>query len=364
MPRRPTSPRSLIPRRARRALGGVAAILLLSAVVLVAAAIIPGSHSQGSSPAKAVRAVARQTSTDRQPTREKKVVGSGLSARKYAAVATAIENGINGRGQYVSDLEPISWRRVQGPVAEYKRYAERWAARLSRSVRSLTGALRADDRGSSERAWVVCFDDYLHLGAVYGFIPARLDDALAEVPPSDGSARFPGLHMIEKGLWTGRSPRSLLPVAVAISRATQRLRRTIPGLWVGSFDYILRAHEIMEDAQRDLMSGSEVPWSRQGVSATAAALVAERKVIQTLAPLLTGRDNTLGVARYWLGRMASALAQVRRSDGRYPSLDQLTTAQRELVSATLAATCNALSAVPDTLELHSTPDIPRDPAKR
>jgi high-affinity iron transporter len=291
------------------------------------------------------------------------VVGSSLPARKYAAVATAIENGVTGSGRYVSDLEPISWRRVQRPVAEYKSYAERWAARLAGALHPLTAALRGNRRVAAERAWTVSFGDYEHLGAVYGFIPARLDDALAEVPSSNGNARFPGLHMIEKGLWTGRSPRSLVPDAVAISRATARLRQTIPGMWVGSFDYILRAHEIMEDAQRDLMSGAEVPWSRQGVSATAAALGAERKVIQTLAPLLTGRDNTLGVAQYWLKRMASALRQVRGRDGGYPNLDQLTTAQHERLSATLAATCNALSAVPDTLELHQTPDIPRDPAR-
>lgn len=345
----------------------MAAVALLCAVVLVAAAVIPGSHAQGNSNGRALRAVAGRQSNDRRSVRETKVVGSGLSARRYAAVAAAIENGVNGRGQYVSDLEPISWRRVLAPIAEYKRYAERWAIRLGRSLRPLTAALRADHRGAAERAWVVSFDDYLHLGAVYGFIPARLDGALAEVPSSGGRGgrgRFPGLHMIERGLWTGRSPRSLVPVAAAIARATTTLRHTIPGMWVGAFNYILRAHEIMEDAQRDLMTGAEVPWSGQGVSATAAALVADRKVIETLAPLLTGRDNTLGVARYWLARLARVLRTVRRPDGRYPALGQLTTAQRELVAGALAGACDALAAVPDTLELHGTPTTPRDPAGR
>lgn len=341
-----------------------AGVALLCAVVLVAAAVIPGPHSQGSSDGKALRAVAHPASGGRRAARELKVVGSNLSARRYAALAAGIENGVTGRGRYVSDLEPLSRRRFRTPIAAYRRYAEAWAIRLERSLRPLTAALRANHRVAAQRAWVVSFDDYLHLGAVYGLLPARLDDALAEVPSSRGRARFPGLHMIEKGLWTGRSPRSLVPVAGAIARAAARLRHTIPVLRIGASDYVLRAHEIMEDAERDFMSGAEVPWSRQGVSATAAAFVADRTVLGTLAPLLAGRDNTLGVARYWLARMAAALRRVRRPGGGYPALDRLTPGQRELLAGTLAGTCDALSAVPDTLELHPVPTIPRDPASR
>jgi iron uptake system EfeUOB component EfeO/EfeM len=343
----------------------VAAVALLSIVVLVAAAVIPGSHSQRAFSARAVRAVApRSSAPARRPPRETKVVGSSLSGRRYAAVATAIENGVTGRGRYVSDLTPLNWHKFLGPIARYKRYAETWAVRLGRSLHPLTAALRSGRRAPAERDWVVSFDDYLHLGAVYGFIPAKLDDALAEVPSSEGQARLPGLHMIEKGLWTGRPPRSLVPTAAAISRAVVTLRHTIPGMWVGAFNYILRAHEIMEDAQRDLMSGAEVPWSKAGVRGEGGAPLAARKVIQTLAPLLAGRDNTLGVVQYWEAQMARALRKVRRPDGTYPTLGQLTTAQHELVSGTLAGTCTALSAVPDTLELRPIPQIPRDPAQR
>jgi iron uptake system EfeUOB component EfeO/EfeM len=338
-------------------------VVLLAVVAFIAAAVIPSPSRHAAAEQHGVATVVHVRDAA-EPVRVHKVFGSKISARQYGTQVAERENGVNARGQYVSDLTPISWRKFLTPIARYKRYAETWAIRLGQSLHPLTAALRRNDRAAAERDWVVSFDDYLHLGAVYGLIPARLDDALAEVPSSDGQARFPGLHMIEKGLWTGRSPRSLAPVAAAISGAVVTLRHTIPGMWVGAFNYILRAHEIMEDAQRDLMSGAEVPWSKQGVSATAAALVADRKVISTLAPLLAGRDNTLGVVQYWLAEMAAALRRVRRPDGTYPTLDQLTRAQRELVSGTLAGTCTALSAVPDTLELRPIPRIPSDPASR
>jgi len=340
----------------------VGAVALLCAIALLAAAMIPGVDSAASIAARARRDVASTTGSGRRSVRETRVVGSSLAAGRYAAVATAIENGVVGHGHYVSNLEPIDWHRIRRPIARYKLYAVRWAARLGRDVRSLTAALRAGERRAGERDWTVAFADYLHLGAVYGFLPDGLEDRLAEMPPSTGSSRFPGLHRIEKGLWTGQPPRSLVPAARAVSRAVVTLRHAIPSIWVGSFDYTLRGHEIMEDAQRDLMSGLEVPWSHSGVAATAASLAAEREVIRTLTPVLRGRNNTLGVAQYWLARMARALDRVRRPDGTYPTLDELSQSQRALLQGTLAGTCAALSAVPDTLELNPLPRIPRDPA--
>jgi high-affinity iron transporter len=349
--------------RRRRVLSTAAVVVGLALVAFLAAAVIPTPSHRRAPEQTGVVSVAHGSDAA-EPVKVHKVFGSKVSAKRYGTQVSERENGVGSRGQYVSDLTPISWHRFLGPIARYKRYAEAWAVRLGRSLQPLTAALHADHRRAAERDWVVSFDDYLHLGAVYGFIPARLDDALAEIPSSRSQTNFPGLHMIEKGLWTGRSPRSLVATASAISRAVVKLRHTIPGMWVGAFNYILRAHEIMEDAQRDLLSGAEVPWSRAGVSATAAALVADRKVIQTLTPLLDGRDNTLGVVQYWEVQMAAALRKVRRPDGTYPTLGELSTTQHELLAGTLAGTCTALSAVPDTLELRPIPKIPRDPAKR
>ena len=62
-------------------------------------------------------------------------------------------------------------------------------------------------------------------------------------------------------------------------------------------EYATRSHEIVEDAQRDLLSGMDVPWSRQGVLGTAAGLAATEEVFHTLEPLLSGRENTEGEVR-------------------------------------------------------------------
>ena len=84
--------------------------------------------------------------------------------------------------------------------------------------------------------------------------------------PGDGpGSSFSGLHRIEYGLWTGASPRSLVPWAAKLQRDAVTLRQVLPSVQITPLDYATRAHEILEDAQRDLLSGMDVQWSGAGV---------------------------------------------------------------------------------------------------
>ena len=143
------------------------------------------------------------------------------------------------------------------------------------------------------------------------------------MPQSLSEQRFAGLHRIEKGLWTGQPTRSLLPVVSALRSAVVALRHTLPSVAFDPLDYAARAHEILEDAQRDLMSGAQVPWSGAGVLGTVAGVAATQEVIRTLAPLLQGRDNTLVESENWLAQLRQTLNRVRLRDGQWPTLAQL-----------------------------------------
>ena len=51
-----------------------------------------------------------------------------------------------------------------------------------------------------------------------------------------------------------------------------RLAAVLPHAPLTPLEYATRAHEILEDAMRDLLSGTDVPWSGEGVLATDAGL--------------------------------------------------------------------------------------------
>jgi hypothetical protein len=357
-----TGPGSGSPRRglrpSRRLALRVAAVAGLAVIVIVAAAVIPGSH--GRSARFSVAATARPAPAGRPlPEHVTKVFGSQISAKQYGSLIGNQENeGTDAQGQLTSDLSPIPPAAFHRPVAEYRSYAEAWSVKFGGAVSRLRAALATNDRGASESAWATAFTDYLHLGAVYGLLPDALDRELAGVPQTVGERDFPGLHRIEMGLWTGAAPRSLTPLATAIGRAVVRLRKTLPSVAISPLDYATRAHEILEDAQRDYMSGSDVPWSQAGVLATEAGVLATDKVISTLVPLLQGRDNTLVESQNWLAQLQSTLVSVRRRDGTWPTLAQLSTPQRERIDGSLAGALGALEEVPGTLETAAVPDIP------
>ena len=355
-------------RRYRRPVVWIAGLAGLAVLALIGAALAPwsGGDSKGSTTAFGVRRLAeRSTGTNPLPEHPTKVFGSNIDAKTYGSIIAAQEyQGVDTHGQPTSDLDPISPRAFKAPVAAYRSYAERWSARLAREVPTLKAALASGDRDAAKQAWTDAYDDYLHLGAVYGLLPGTIDQRIDGMPERLAGAAhdpgFTGLHRIEMGLWTGAAPASLAALATRLQHDVGDLQHVLPGLHVEPLDYATRAHEILEDAQRDLMSGTDVRWSGAGVLGTAAGLAATREVIGTLTPLLQGRDNTLAQVQSWLLRLQQVLDRVRDAHhGSWPALNQLTPIQHDQVNGTLAGTLVALSLVPGTLETTRLPQIPK-----
>jgi iron uptake system EfeUOB component EfeO/EfeM len=344
-------------------------VLGLAVIALLAAALIPSGNS-GSKKFSVAALAGHVDSANHLRTHESKVFGSNIPAKQYGTqIADLEDQGIDTNGQLTSDLAPIPPAAFDGPIAAYRSYAERWAATLQAYLPTLRGALASGGRAASERAWAVAWSDYLHLGAVYGLLPGTLDariDGMPNMLPGDGpGSNFAGLHRIEYGLWTGASPRSLVPWAAQLQRDAVTLRQVLPSVQITPLDYATRAHEILEDAQRDLLSGMDVQWSGAGVLGTAAGLTATEEVIGTLTPLLQGRDNTLAEVQSLLPQLQNVLGGLRKANhGTYPSLGQLTTTQHEQLDGTMAETLGALALVPGTLETTALPVIPKIPSAK
>jgi high-affinity iron transporter len=259
---------------------------------------------------------------------------------------------------------PLPVSDFDRPVTEYLAYAATQLGLMAGPLRSLEASLSDNDRNQSERAWEAAYARYLHLGAVYlegpvAVLNERIDGAPGGLPGGVASPRFTGLHRIEYELWTGAQPDSLVGWARQLSANVQKLRALLPHVSISPLDYATRAHEILEDAVRDLLSGADVPWSQQGVLGTAAALVATREVVATLRPLIN-----MGVVDTELAHLNAVLDGLAAAHGgTLPSNTELSQDQSEALDAAIGEALEALAPVPGSLETAKLPTTPTIPAK-
>ncbi|HEX3873115.1 MAG TPA: EfeM/EfeO family lipoprotein, partial [Solirubrobacteraceae bacterium] len=266
----------------------------------------------------------------------------------------------------VSELVPVPPAAFDRPIAESRTYAERELRAMGVDVRHLIGVLGSGSRAGSRAVWLSAFGRYLRLGAVYGEF-GELDTAIDGTPGGlaggVGNPAFTGLHRIEFGLWTNQPPRGLVPAALALATNIRRLSKVVPSVEVTPLDYATRAHEILEDAQRDFLSGTDVPWSGEGVFATAAGVAATEEVLATLRPLLDGRESVIEQVDSGMTRLETVIAGIRRANaGRWPTLAQLGRVESERLDGALGFALEELAGVPGDLETRSPPTIPRRPA--
>jgi high-affinity iron transporter len=271
-----------------------------------------------------------------------RVAGTDLSAD---AVAAAASGRVTAAGP-VPELQPLAPREFRTPVARYRAYSVARAAAMGERTTVLERALRRGDRPAARAAWLRAYREYLLVGAAYGAL-GDLDAAIV--------AR---LHAIEHGLWTGEPLAGLRTPAARLRADVARMRPKLARMRITPLDYATRAHEILEDAQRDQLSDAVTPWSGAGVHATAAALDATEVVIGTLRPLLAGR-GALPPVESGLHGLRRELAAIRRAHGgRLPSTHELGRRERERLSGRLGAALEQLAGVPGALETALPPAIP------
>jgi iron uptake system EfeUOB component EfeO/EfeM len=355
---RKVKPDGIAPRRSRLWL--LLAVLVLVACAFLGTALAPSSS--GKNGRFSVVALAGRTTPNPLAGRLSKVYGTGIPASRYGTeIADLEDEGTNVDGEQVSDLSPIPAQDFDGPEREYRAYAVRWISEAIADASTLGRALAAGNAVAAQRSWESTWSDYMHLGAVYGLfgeLNQKIDGNPGGLPGGVADPNFTGLHRLEMGLWTGEPLRSLVVYDDKLERDLAQLRGVVPTMSITPLEYATRSHEILEDAQRDLLSNMDVPWSRQGVLGTAAGVAATEELFHTLEPLLGGRENTEGEVRTELLMLSELLARIRREHhGSYPSLPQLSIYEREQLDGYVAGALSALDQMPGVLEteIHRAP---------
>ena len=255
---------------------------------------------------------------------------------------------LSSRNPAVTAIPRATPADFRAPIARYRRHVRRELDAMMGDVRRLRAAVARGDLRDARAAWLAADMRYEAIGAAYGAF-GELDRAVngrpAGLPGGIRSQRFRGLHRVELALW-GRSSTGDAAAPVArLAVDVARLRTRAATIAIDSFDYALRSHEVLEDSLHLQLSGEASPWSGSALTALRGNLRGTRFVLQTLRPLLVGRNAAvLRQCELALRRLAAVLRDVH---GRWDALGQR---DRERVAGVTAAATEQLAYVPEVID--------------
>lgn len=276
---------------------------------------------------------------------------SGKPVTSSAAVQVSGE-----AGDAPPAVKRVTEEDLKAPNSAYQAYAAGVLTRLSGRVDAIGNDLRGGNIAAAQADWLAAQQEWERVGASYnsfgaaGTAVSGLPDGL---PGGVQDSDFTGLHRLEYGLWHGQRPDQLLPVV-------DRLRGDIAHIQqnLGSDDLAgdpknlpLRAHEILEDAQRDHISGIDDQGAGAAYPMTLADIDVTRSVLDQLAPLIDPRAPQLrATLRTRLDELQAAV-QATQDHSHWRSPAQTPPAARQAVNARLGAALEELAKVPRLLEV-------------
>jgi high-affinity iron transporter len=261
--------------------------------------------------------------------------------------ATVAATGTGGAAPPV--VLPVSEQDLDGPLKQYQDYVTPELSTMAGQVDALRGVLAAGNLDAAKSDWLQAQLTWEQVGAAYGSF-GDLADAIDGQPDGlpDGvdDKDFAGLRRIEYGLWHGQSAATLAPIADQLAQDLATLRHQLPTITADPADLPVRAHEILEDALRDKLSGMSDQGAGSGYQETLADVAGTRVVLDELSPLLTKRRPELvTTAKTELDTLELALKATTGSPGTAPL------AQRQRVNAAIGQVLETLSLIPDLLEI-------------
>ena len=200
---------------------------------------------------------------------------------------------VTGAGPAVVGRPRLSDDDYEAPIAAYKNYVGTQLAALSTGLTGMAGIIAGGDRAGAEADYPVVHADYEKIGAVYdafGDLDQEINGLADGLPGGDNDPSFAGFHKLEEQLWEGAPLSDAQATLSTMQSHVNELISELPQVIITSLDYSTRAHEILENALQEQVTGLDEPFSHTGLYDTAASVTGDQEVISTLRPLLLRQD--------------------------------------------------------------------------
>jgi high-affinity iron transporter len=254
---------------------------------------------------------------------------------------------------------PTTAAEMAGPVAGYDKYVAGQIKVLQSEVMTLERDIGARNVAQTEADWVQAELTFSGIGGTYGAV-GSLENAINGLASGfaggASNPQFQGLHKIEYLLWSGQPLTTIEPfvnnLIVAINGLSLKWSQGV----MTPNQLSTRAHEILEDALRDTLSGGDAEGSGESIAIVWSDLQGEYVVLNLLRDVIDQHSpKLLAQIDAQLATVGQAL-QATKVGGQWVPLASLTTLEMERIDAGVDQALETLSAIPDLLEVQQFTD--------
>jgi iron uptake system EfeUOB component EfeO/EfeM len=250
-------------------------------------------------------------------------------------------------------------------LSEYRAYVAGKLSALRAQVSALSAALGSGNLTAAKSAWLTAHLTWLDIGqddgayGCFGALGSDIDGLAAGHPLGTADPGFTGFHRIEFDLWTNHDARAAAADTAVLQRLLAQLMKVplssyLPATATGIGNWLLRPHEVLEDALRDSLTANDDYGSGTDLASLTADVTATREMLNELQPgLHLFAPHLLGNARAELDALLQA-TDATRVNGTWTSIQDLPPRQRQQLDADAGAALETLAPIPDLLTSNGT----------
>jgi high-affinity iron transporter len=228
------------------------------------------------------------------------VSGTTQTVARVASAPAQVSAASAAPGHASAAIPPIVPIQLYQPLAQYKLYVDRLLARLRPRLQALRAAAASDDRYAAEHDWLAAHASWLEIGqdddayGAFGQLGEQIDGPAYGLPGTTANPGFTGFHKVELDLWrehnTGAAAKDAGKLVSLVGQLTPAaVAKDLPTSTLALDSWVLRCHEILEDALRDSLTQNDDYGSNSDLASLAADVDATREMLAILAPLVDAR---------------------------------------------------------------------------
>jgi high-affinity iron transporter len=259
----------------------------------------------------------------------------------------------------MSQGAPVTLVQLSQPLNQYRDYESAQLARVRGQLATLALRLRQGDLAGAQAAWLAAHMSWLRLGqddgayGAFGNLGNRIDGTADGDVGTTSSPSFTGFHRVELDLWSRHDLAAARPDTATLSRLVgsidaRTVREDLPATTLALDAWVLRAHEILEDALRDSLTQNDNYGSNSDLAAIHTDVTATREMLRVLGPQIDARSPGLVArAQGQLNAVDAALAAAPP----HAQLAALPPRSRQRIDATVGAALETLAPVSELMEV-------------